>query len=203
VYCCTIWSNKTPIKSPAAKRLCVVKTPVLYAKKVNYTPKTSKRQRFLSPKHQAVFFFLNSPLAQTTNEQTSPQGQSVTNVTKKKLQFGKHENNEYHYVNEYTSCFVDSKIKIWILPLKDSGSNTSAMRYSEETKEFFWTGKRLLGGQFIRYMQRRIYYLRLWYMQGLTHEGRVKERHSDLGYYDPEESDIILPYHRISNCYWT
>ena len=30
-------------------------------------------------------------------------------------------------------------------------------------------------------------------MQGLTHEGRVKERHSDLGYYDPEESDINLP----------
>ncbi len=38
-------------------------------------------------------------------------------------------------------------------------------------------------------------------MQGLTHEGRVKERHSDLGYYDPEESDINLPNHRISNCY--
>ena len=75
----------------------------------------------------------------------------------------------------------NSKIKIWILTLTDSGSNTSAIRYSEETKEFFWTGKRLLRGQFIRYMP------------GFTHEWRVKERHSDLGYYDPEESDINLP----------
>ncbi|KAH3855480.1 hypothetical protein DPMN_098047 [Dreissena polymorpha] len=60
-------------------------------------------------------------------------------------------------------------------------SNTSSMRYSEETKEFFWTGKRLLGGQFIRDMRE------------FTHEGRVNEHHSDLGYYDPEESDINLP----------
>jgi len=30
-------------------------------------------------------------------------------------------------------------------------------------------------------------------MPGFTHEWRVKERHSDLGYYDPEESDINLP----------
>ncbi|KAH3810222.1 hypothetical protein DPMN_138611 [Dreissena polymorpha] len=54
------------------------------------------------------------------------------------------------------------------------------MRYSEETKEFL-TGDRSLEGPFTRDMG------------GFNHEGRVKERNSDLGYYDPEESDINLP----------
>ena len=55
------------------------------------------------------------------------------------------------------------------------------MRYSEETKDFFWTGKRLLGVQFIRFMR------------GITHEGLVIENRSNLGYYNPDESEINLP----------
>jgi len=59
--------------------------------------------------------------------------------------------------------------------------NTSAMRYSEETKEFFWTGKHLLGGQFIRFMR------------GYTNEGHIKEQHRQAGYFNPGLSDINLP----------
>ena len=89
-----------PIKSPAAKRLCVVKTPVLYAKIKRLTIHRKLQVGNVScHQNTKLFFFLKTPLAQTTNEQTSPQGQSVTYVTKLKLQFGKQENNEYHFVN--------------------------------------------------------------------------------------------------------
>ena len=91
-------------------------------------------------------------MAQTTNEQTSPQGQSVTNVTKKNYNSANMKIMNTTLSINILRVLWNSKIKIWILTLKDSGSNTSAMRYSEETKEFFWTGKRLLGGQLIRNM---------------------------------------------------
>ena len=32
-------------------------------------------------------------------------------------------------------------------------TNSSQMRYSDNTKEFFWTGRRLFGGKFIRFMR--------------------------------------------------
>jgi len=32
-------------------------------------------------------------------------------------------------------------------------TNSSQMRYSDNTKEFFWTGRRFFGGKFIRFMR--------------------------------------------------
>jgi hypothetical protein len=55
------------------------------------------------------------------------------------------------------------------------------MRYSEETKEFFWTGQKLLGGQFIRFMR------------GFAHQGHVKEGRAPMGYYNSSSSGINLP----------
>ncbi|KAH3752729.1 hypothetical protein DPMN_187355 [Dreissena polymorpha] len=56
--------------------------------------------------------------------------------------------------------------------------NTSGMRYSDETKELFWTSKLLLGGQFIRFMR------------GFAHQGRVSEGKCQKGVFYPSESKI-------------
>ncbi|KAH3844938.1 hypothetical protein DPMN_087204 [Dreissena polymorpha] len=52
------------------------------------------------------------------------------------------------------------------------------MRYFDETKELFWTGKRSLGGQFIRFMR------------GFAHQGCVSEGKCQKGVFDPSESQI-------------
>jgi hypothetical protein len=52
-------------------------------------------------------------------------------------------------------------------------SNVSAMRYSEEVKQFFWTGRRLLGGQFMRFMR------------GYGHQGMVVQGTVPRGIYSP------------------
>jgi hypothetical protein len=55
------------------------------------------------------------------------------------------------------------------------------MRYSNDTKDFLWTGGSLLGGQFLRFMR------------GFVHEGHFKSGCMSKGIYDPQASEINCP----------
>ncbi len=89
--------------------------------------------------------------------------------SKKKLKFEKNTVGSVHVANaelndtihrletlveedKYSTSSISFRLFQDALKWHDS-ENTSAMRYSEATKEFFWTGKRLLGGQFLRFMR--------------------------------------------------
>ena len=62
-----------------------------------------------------------------------------------------------------------------------SSSNTSGMRYSKETKEFFWTGERLLGGHFLRFIR------------GFAYKGCLIQNQTERGMYVPHDRSINVP----------
>ena len=57
-------------------------------------------------------------------------------------------------------------------------ASTTAMRYSEESKKFWWTGKMLFGSKFIRFME------------GFKHKGFVASGDTQKGCYDPLKTTV-------------
>ena len=56
--------------------------------------------------------------------------------------------------------------------------STTKMRYSKETKQFWWAGYRMFHGQFIQFMS------------GGKNEGDLLMEEAEKGYYDPLNSQI-------------
>ena len=70
-------------------------------------------------------------------------------------------------------------------------TTTTNMRYSDTTKEFWWTGKMLFGSKFLRFMQ------------GFKHKGSVTRGESEKGLYDPQKTKInfAVPNEAALNSY--
>ena len=76
--------------------------------------------------------------------------------------------------------------------------NASSMRYSDDTKEFFHTGKMLLGGQFLRYM--RGFALKDTVNQHLSKRGSFSPELGEINFAVPSET-VLKSYQPTSiNC---
>ena len=69
-----------------------------------------------------------------------------------------------------------------------SQKSTTAMRYSEQSKEFWWTGKMLFGGKF------------LLFMEGFKHKGSIIHGVSQKGCFDP--LDTVIKYRHVVQPFW-
>ena len=74
------------------------------------------------------------------------------------------------------SCIIFTLFSEFIQWL--SLSSTTGMCYSEESKQFWWTGKMLFGSKFIRFME------------GFKHKGFIVSGDTDKGFYDPLKTSV-------------
>ena len=79
-----------------------------------------------------------------------------------------------------------SEFVIWL-----SNSSTTCMRYSDTSKEFWWTGMKMFGGRFVRFMQ------------GFKHKGSILAGESPRGMYDPFNTSVnfAVPSESILNSF--
>ena len=155
-----------------------------------FSPKSTSKsiRKKLCVSSKKLFVASPSPFKR---QQTATKTTQSNKETKRKLEFTQTESNQdidqtLHQLKTLIENGSFSPNNIVFKLLQDSlrwhaCSNVSAMRYSDEVKQFFWTGKRLLGGQFLRFMR------------GYGHQGLVVQGTVPRGVYSPLDTDVNLP----------